>query len=245
MIKDNKETQVKSIYSVGIKNIISKINNVSLAMSLISDLLENSNPIKSSIRQIVVNLIDESLLVFKDDCLDKDKQDRVKYLLFSSTSYLNLLYKTDKISKMNWSLISDYIRVLDLELGKNISTEEISFLSKKEKQINVNLTENLTDNSPMSFALRTNNLANLKQNNIQKDSTFTPKNKTKNITDRKDRIINLLKMSGEMSLSNLHESFNGQVASKTIQRDMQSLASESIVEISGTKRWTKYKLKTI
>lgn len=52
-------------------------------------------------------------------------------------------------------------------------------------------------------------------------------------------------MSGEMSLSNLHESFNGQVASKTIQRDMQSLASESIVEISGTKRWTKYKLKTI
>lgn len=80
-----------------------------------------------------------------------------------------------------------------------------------------------------------NNLSHsLKQNNV--------KNDIKNDNSRTQKIVDLIKMKGEVSIKDISDSFL-ECSEKTIQRELISLVSSGVLNKVGERRWSRYSIK--
>jgi len=60
--------------------------------------------------------------------------------------------------------------------------------------------------------------------------------------DRQKNIIDFLKGKGNVSITDIYAQFDG-ITSKTIQRDLNELIKDNVVEREGNKRWATYKAR--
>ena len=60
-------------------------------------------------------------------------------------------------------------------------------------------------------------------------------------SERRSKIIDIIKEKGEVVVNDITDSFPG-ISSKTIQRELTSLVEENVLKRVGEKRWSKYSL---
>jgi len=199
-----------------------QVEAISKAIYLVTDLFENSEPLKMSLRRIAIDIV--------------ENEDR-KNSLLKLNSLIKLSRDIDLITDMNANLligaIDSQLKSLDTKDKKDdvyidkvlnvehVETGEIVTIEKKE---NVEKkVPNITIN---------NNTQNIKTiNNISMD-----------IGSRRKKILEIVRTRGAVTINEFIDSIKG-CSSKTIQRELTSLVLSGTLKKTGERRWSKYSLK--
>lgn len=212
-----------------------QVEAISKAVYLVTDLFDQSEPLKMSLRRVVVNCLEK----------DFDKDSFVKL-----NSLLKLSRDMDLITQMNANLLinavngylSDLNKVeireeikIDTILNMNIEVDKVEEIDKpviiENKQVVELISEERLEKKVPNITIN-NNTQNIKTiNNISMD-----------IGSRRKKILEIVKSRGAVTINEFIESIKG-CSSKTIQRELTSLVLSGTLKKTGERRWSKYSLK--
>lgn len=204
-----------------------QVEAISKAIYLVTDLFENNEPLKMSLRRVAVDIIENN-----------DKKNS----LLKLSSLIKLCRDIDLVTDMNANLllgaIDDQLKSLNkkeekkevyLEKVLNIENNEVMIIENKEKVEIVQ--EEKTEKKLPSITIN-NNTQNIKTiNNISMD-----------IGSRRKKILEIVKSRGAVTINEFIDSIKG-CSSKTIQRELTSLVLSGTLKKTGERRWSKYSLK--
>ncbi len=160
------------------------------------------------------------------------------FLSFLNDSIDNNSYDSDNSSELQ-TIFSDEFMV---ELPKKMTAANQNLIEKSDSLQNQN---SFSDNPGNG------NDAQKKQNDfhsektdkkeVSKSSKSTLKNKAKS-NNRRVLILDLLSRKGEISISDVKDILQD-LSQKTIQRELNKMVSENILQKHGNKRWTTYTIR--
>ncbi len=228
---------------------------ISKALYLITDIIKDTEPLKQSIRQAGVDLINI-----------KDTSNIERFLrifggqIESIKSLIELGIFTRNISQMNGEIITRecdlLINLLDgytenfsrdvVPLDKHFFAVEVektpspfSVLMHTEKQ-----------NEGMSFKGQLKDSGSSVRHLVQKGSGEGVKNDKPDSqgqvtvfqkSDRKDKIMDIIKKKEEVTIKDI-SSLITDCSEKTIQRELNDLLNQGLLKKTGERRWSKYSL---
>ncbi len=211
-----------------------QVEAISKAIYLITDLFEEPEPLKMSLRRVAISCVESS-----------NKKD--------SFLKLNSLIKVSQdiglITEMNAGLlvraVNDQLLNLDKkDMADDVNIESIlddkdEYEEKPDNQIMIienketveMVREDKTDKKSPSITIN-NNTQNIKTiNNISMD-----------IGSRRKRILEIVRTRGAVTINEFIDAIKG-CSSKTIQRELTSLVLSGTLKKTGERRWSKYSLK--
>lgn len=213
-----------------------QVEAISKAIYLITDLFENTEPLKMSLRRVAVECIES---------LDK------KNVFLRLISLIKLSNTTGLITDMNADLllrvINDQLMNLDVKEEKNEINLNRVFSEGDEahETVNTNTEMMVLENKDQIDVLEINKIE-------KKTSNITINNNTQNIKtinnismdigSRRKRILEIVRSRGAVTINEFIESIKG-CSSKTIQRELTSLVLSGTLKKTGERRWSKYSLK--
>ncbi len=228
---------------------------ISKALYLITDIIKDTEPLKQSIRQAGVDLINI-----------KDTSNVEQFLrvfggqIESIKSLLELGIFTRNISQMNGEIIVRecdlLITLLDgytdsfsrdvVPLDKHFFAVEVektpspfSALMHTEKQNeNVSFKGHIKD-TKSSF--RTVSQKGVVDDLKNERSYSQGQTNSFQKSDRKDKIIDIIKMKEEVTIKDI-SSLITDCSEKTIQRELNDLLNQGLLKKTGERRWSKYSL---
>lgn len=208
-----------------------QVGAISKAVYLVTDLFDQSEPLKMSLRRVVVNCLEN----------DFDKESFLKL-----NSLLKLSRDMDLITQMNADLligaVNSHLNNLNkVEVREDVKIDTILNIDKAEevnkpmvienKQIVELVSEERVEKKVPTITIN-NNTQNIKTiNNISMD-----------IGSRRKKILEIVKARGAVTINEFIESIKG-CSSKTIQRELTSLVLSGTLKKTGERRWSKYSLK--
>lgn len=208
-----------------------QVGAISKAVYLVTDLFDQSEPLKMSLRRVVVNCLEN----------DFDKESFLKL-----NSLLKLSRDMDLITQMNADLlisaVNSHLNNLNkVEVREDVKIDTILNIDKAEevnkpmvienKQIVELVNEERVEKKIPTITIN-NNTQNIKTiNNISMD-----------IGSRRKKILEIVKARGAVTINEFIESIKG-CSSKTIQRELTSLVLSGTLKKTGERRWSKYSLK--
>ena len=206
-----------------------QVEAISKAIYLVTDLFENGEPLKMSLRRVAV------------DCVEKgDKKDSFLKL----NSLIKLSRDIELITSMNAELLISAINNHLYELDKvdnkkelyidkvlNIEDKKDQIVTIENKEVVELVAEEKVEKKAPSITIN-NNTQNIKTiNNISMD-----------IGSRRKKILEIVRSRGAVTINEFIESIKG-ISSKTIQRELTSLVLSGTLKKTGERRWSKYSLK--
>lgn len=291
----NEET--KKDYSV---IVAKKSEKLVTALYLVTDLIEDTEPIKHSLRRNAVTLLSSMNSLSQLEV--KDRILHIKFSLRSVTEILSLLHvalTAGLISQMNGELLSDGFRALQLVLEKRqpIFSKEMLQVEDEQELENesahgVAITGTSYDAlTPLSIArlheskeelrrnqesLRQSHLLSRLENpskgqnkdvlikdkkEVKKDieqkplsthhllmehaarpvTTLTTSFQMKKLS-RREQILALFVKGVDVSIKDIAARIKG-CSEKTIQRELNALLYDNVIERIGEKRWSRYVLR--
>lgn len=241
-----------------------KAEKISTALYMVTDLIEIKDPIRQKIRSCSVDLISQTRGL--SSSFSGDIYFAVARTINTSWELVSLIevsssvgFISDMNAKILKTVLIEFISSLrdkqkresfshmqDLKIGESLSNQIT--LSKKlfEIEEDVSELESIKDKE-MSFTKPVfkkvtsgsfNFSEKLKTESIKTHKSEYQKPKS---SDRKDRIIEIIKEKGEVNIGDISGSFPD-VSSKTIQRELTALVEENVLLKTGEKRWSKYSL---
>ncbi len=262
--KTYKGLSLKPSHEAVFLGVSKKVEKISTAIYMVTDLIDQDDPIKKRLRQISVDLIGqtrEMSYAFSGDIYFMIAG--VINKAWEMVSLLEVASSVGFVSDMNHKILKGVLIELvgglrdrqkrgsfnvleDFKIGESFS-DQIE-LSKKFFETNIN------DNQDQSFDKGQNikdkktsvKVATFPKENISLPKTNISENKVikqgVSNSERKDQILNIIKEKGDVSVNDIVTSFPG-LSSKTIQRELTSLVEENVLKRVGEKRWSRYSIQ--
>lgn len=242
-----------------------KIERISAALYLISDMFPDNEPLKWSIRRGAGDLIRDILsLVNKSVMEETNTLKDMKRKVLELSSYLSVSNLIGLVTNMNSSIIlreiENLIKVLDFEIKRHPSVDgEISndFFEekvkdtkktskgqkdmKREDYVFYNNRKEKTNKNDINLNTDNKNIILYANDNLN-ESELISRFAKKSFSKRKSDILDILRIDGKVSIKDISSKVIG-CSEKTIQRDLTQLVLDGLVYKEGERRWSKYFLK--
>lgn len=219
--------------------IFKKLAKISNALYLITDLINDAEPLKWSLRKGAVDS-----LSFINSVKDISFSVRDVISNLTSIKYLLDLGRTGKIvSEMNHTILEKEIGEIIISLSKEMSTGNIfgeDFFTVVGSENGQKIEEPKGD----SYKGQNNNVL------YKKEMSFIKKDvqghKSKEIKDRqkgkrRDEILSIIKSKPNLTIKDISSVIRG-CSEKTIQRELISMLSDKLIKKTGERRWSRYNI---
>jgi DNA-binding transcriptional ArsR family regulator len=216
-----------------------KAERLSAAVHMITRFMDINEPLRMSLRR-------ESLKVLsRIFTLEESGGDSVKSLALRVISLLDIAYRTQYISEMNWRVIrNEYVSFAEFVEERNINA---SHDGEMISPTYFDVGEPKAVEPPKARIIYKPRSAQ-KDKPISKGQTLTnpnPKAKSPIVKERKngrrEAILKLLKVRKKVGVRDVAEVITG-VSEKTLQRELISLVDEGVLIKEGERRWSTYTL---
>lgn len=262
--------------------IAQKAERLITGLYLVTDLIDNEEPIKGALRTNALVLLASMNTLAQPEVKDRIKEYKVS--LKSVTEVLSLLHvgtTAGIISEMNGRLLGEGFRALQLVLEKKqpLLTEAMLTVEGEDSLASVPVfTEAITGTSydvitPRSLRMNQSDLGAAKERVVNaqevpheelKETTVTNKGQNSPASSsevssipayratprpvssfqnrkkgRKEQILALFVRGVDVSIKDISARIKG-CSEKTIQRELNNLVFEGLIERIGEKRWSRY-----
>ncbi len=230
-IKDIKTTKSLCLADNQDNFLTDRVEKLSMAIYLVTDLLLDTEPIKFKLRDKNIELM--SVIT--------DKQKSIA-VISEIDSLLKVAFMAKLISQMNYT-------ILNVEYGKLLN------LAKGNRQ--VILSDKLFEDSKGQKSYKGHSIKDIYKGQNKKEMSFTKSIKDKKPVlskkrsiknnPRRESILNFIKDKKEVNIKDIFENLQSTrmaCSKKTLQRELTSLVEENVLKREGEKRWTKYLLNS-
>ena len=209
-----------------------KITRITEALYRVTDLMPDQEPLKWSLRERAVFLMNFFLgngtdRIFKDGLA---KRERAFSALNELLGMLDVASSNTFISRINFEVLSREYTAIS-ECLKVLKEPEPHLLREEEKH-SYTPEERQQEPKPPSEPRTENSTFDGVANG---DASTFPESGS-----RKKKILQHLESNGWVSMGKLVEIFEDRFSEKTIQRDLADLAEEGLIKREGDKRWRRY-----
>lgn len=213
-----------------------KSERIASAIFLVSNIISDGELLKTKLRTISLDTV--SLCVAIKDSMNNDKFQAVKLLekkVSELISLLDIASVSGLVSEMNASIIKKELGVFLALISDNYKTFFVNhtglsgdFFGELNKSIESNVKDNFLENN--NYVL--NGI-------IKKDE----KDRLDRKAQRSKHILDLISKKGLVSIKDIAMSIKG-CSEKTVQRELNSLIKEGLIEKVGERRWSKYSMRS-
>jgi len=235
---------------------LKKTERLSAVIYLITNLFSENEPLRTSLREDSIKLLNKISALHSKDVHDQKKElAEATSLVRKISSLFEVLHLAGLISDMNHNVISNELHMLfkhaevlesQVIVKNSKSVVPTNFFSISVEEITARENKNIKDNETI--------IENKGQEifkNVDKNSVF--KNKTNEVVSnlesglesrknhRQELIINLIKKKKEVTIKDLFGVVNN-CSSKTIQRELLDLVKKNVLKKVGERRWSRYSL---
>ena len=237
-----------------------KTEKIITALYLVSDCMDNSDPIREKLRLIGVRLMSD--IYHLSVASPVDRQTEIALPLSNISEIISLLkvsFMVGFISEMNALILQDELVKLATQLRESINQDKNYLLSLDSKMFAVepivsskdngrndqlNMGSNLALNNSfykghkldVSFM---NNLSPLE--NDMSNSKKTQRSSPSERNNRREKILSLIKNKKDISIKDISLSFPD-CSEKTILRELTVLINKGHIKKTGAKRWSRYQI---
>lgn len=237
-----------------------KTEKIITALYLVSDCMDNSDPIREKLRLIGVRLMSD--IYHLSVASPVDRQTEIALPLSNISEIISLLkvsFMVGFISEMNALILQDELVKLATQLRESINQDKNYLLSLDSKMFAVEPIVSSKDNSRnnqlnmgSNLALNNsfykghkldvsfmNNLSPLEDDvsNSKKTQRSSPSERN----NRREKILSLIKGKKNISIKDISSSFPD-CSEKTISRELNVLISKGHIKKTGAKRWSRYQI---
>ena len=237
-----------------------KTEKIITALYLVSDCMDNSDPIREKLRLIGVRLMSD--IYHLSVASPVDRQTEIALPLSNISEIISLLkvsFMVGFISEMNALILQDELVKLATQLRESINQDKNYLLSLDSKMFAVEPIVSSKDNSRnnqlnmgSNLALNNsfykghkldvsfmNNLSPLE--NDMSNSKKTQRSSPSERNNRREKILSLIKGKKNISIKDISLSFPD-CSEKTISRELNVLISKGHIKKTGAKRWSRYQI---
>ena len=237
-----------------------KTEKIITALYLVSDCMDNSDPIREKLRLIGVRLMSD--IYHLSVASPVDRQTEIALPLSNISEIISLLkvsFMVGFISEMNALILQDELVKLATQLRESINQDKNYLLSLDSKMFAVEPIVSSKDNSRnnqlnmgSNLALNNsfykghkldvsfmNNLSPLEDDvsNSKKTQRSSPSERN----NRREKILSLIKGKKNISIKDI-SLFFPDCSEKTISRELNVLISKGHIKKTGAKRWSRYQI---
>lgn len=237
-----------------------KTEKIITALYLVSDCMDNSDPIREKLRLIGVRLMSD--IYHLSVASPVDRQTEIALPLSNISEIISLLkvsFMVGFISEMNALILQDELVKLATQLRESINQDKNYLLSLDSKMFAVEPIDSNKDNGRnnqlnmgSNLALNNsfykghkldvsfmNNLSPL-ENDVS-NSKKTQRSSPSERNNRREKILSLIKAKKDISIKDISLSFPD-CSEKTISRELNVLISKGHIKKTGAKRWSRYQI---
>ena len=237
-----------------------KTEKIITALYLVSDCMDNSDPIREKLRLIGVRLMSD--IYHLSVASPVDRQTEIALPLSNISEIISLLkvsFMVGFISEMNALILQDELVKLATQLRESINQDKNYLLSLDSKMFAVEPIVSSKDNSRnnqlnmgSNLALNNsfykghkldvsfmNNLSPLE--NDMSNSKKTQRSSPSERNNRREKILSLIKNKKDISIKDISLSFPD-CSEKTILRELNVLINKGHIKKTGAKRWSRYQI---
>ncbi|HUD04113.1 MAG TPA: DeoR family transcriptional regulator [Candidatus Paceibacterota bacterium] len=216
-----------------------KTEKLVAAMYLITNVIKDNEPIKWTVREKSLELVELSLFMRSASASELSSFFReYRSVADEIVSLVSITRHAGMVSPMNYEVLKNEFDLIMKTIAETeekhkdtaslglefFATENISPISESEKKVQ----KDKKSGESMSF---------------DKGHTQKAKNSDKNIKNtRKDKILNLLTKRNGLGIKDFSQEMK-QVSEKTIQRDLLALVASGVLKKEGDRRWSRYFIK--
>lgn len=256
MDKNNHQNLSKSL--AGLRDnffeIEAKTQKIVTALYLVSDLIDEQDPLRKEIRNTSVSLSScVSLIAIESPSQAKKTITEAQNYVDRLLNILKVCVSVGFVSDMNFKVISEYLTFVRDDLTKKyglINSQSLIASSFHNKAIHEFILpdfvakETPIQNQPVvSKGLQEQSIKdNSLKTYIQKEKTVTDTAKSQEQnSQRVDKILEVIKTKENVSIGDVAKEFP-ELSEKTIQRMLVRLVDSGQLSKTGEKRWSRYSL---
>ncbi|MDP3996660.1 MAG: hypothetical protein Q8P86_03140 [bacterium] len=236
--------------------IFKKTEKIAAALFLVTNLMSDTEPLKTTIRNLGARLISKALSLTGNPKISFG--DPVKNLLLDFveiTALLEVSYLAGSVSEMNYKVISQEIEriVKGLSVGEEDGERGGIFLAKDFFEIDGHKGHveegGKIDEKDKNFDIQQNDFVSRKKQvntqsgpeEIYKGQMAIKPKIVERKRGRRDIILEILGTKSNLTVKDFSSVIAG-CSEKTIQRELLSLVSEGVLKKEGERRWSRYSL---
>jgi hypothetical protein len=242
--------------------IIKKTEKLVTALYMVTDCLEKEDAMKGKLRTLGVGLLSDSHSFVIASVAEKElKIEHSKAVISEILSLINIANTMGFISEMNSLILKKEFSILQSEYTRfnTGDTTQKSATNKSISSVEARLDPSAFDiplpvykdsvQLPSQFwpvniskgqsSYNTKNVLYKNKINPALKSPETDKNILVRKEERSQKMIDLIKQKGEVSIKDISFSFTD-CSEKTIQRELNNLVSKGQLKKQGSKRWSRY-----
>ncbi len=244
-------------------SVSDKAEKLSTALYMVTDSLENDEPLKFEIRKLALDFIETTKILAHISSIERGFAiDDSLFVLDHITSLIKLAGSVSLISTMNSAiLISEFTKIRELLVLEKERVFSLRPDGLKNRQFTLSedilgpeLTKEISDtflnsgdtaSGDMSFIKKDMSFKNspLNKNPLTQISKTTGEHKFDIAVKktRRDTILKIIKDKKEVMIKDITNVISD-CSEKTIQRELTSLVSLGVLKKMGNKRWSRYSL---
>jgi hypothetical protein len=224
-----------------------KTEKLVTAVYLVTNLFDNSEPMKWSLRNLANDILSQTL-DYKDVVVGNktDFTDSLSAKILQIVSMLQIASRSGLVSVMNFSILEQefagVVKYLEEQKksGKENPSQTLStsffFVQKPVESSQNPITKN-SEEVQNDF----NEIPSKSQGIPIKDTNSVSDKSGIKKTNRQSLILSLLKKKSDLSIKDIALIIQG-CSEKTVQRELISLIDAGLVKRTGERRWSKYSL---
>ena len=236
--------------------IARKAEQLTTAIYLVTDTMDRVDPLRKYIRKISINLLGTSCDLRSSNAIEKSEIIIDMETLFTDLEvFIRIAKNTGNISDMNADILLSEVSKCVLAINSHRESEVNKLKRRDENMVASFLLDQVfsQEDLPKYLPEQTENQKDSKNsiNDIKNTDVVYKDKPQKSITNKNDiaikllrrkTILTIIKDNKEVSLNDIKKVIND-VSEKTLQREINSLISEGMVEKKGEKRWARYSIK--
>lgn len=213
-----------------------KTSGILQAVFLITDNIEDSNVLKTSLRSESVSLL--SLIVDMGGGLKDRQSGAALAILLKLKALLSAAHAVSIVKGEYVLLLQGALSDLEGAFMPSISAESFNEVLFSKEETNVVVKESERSSRKKDDQ---DNKGQAQNFAYQKQSISQPIIQRQ--TDRREAILNLIKDRHRVTVKDAQEIIAG-VSSKTLQRELLAMVAEGVLKKEGERRWSAYMLRT-
>lgn len=244
-------------------SVSDKAEKLSTALYMVTDSLEDNEPIKFETRKLALDFIETTKILAHISSIERGFAiDDSLFVLDHIISLINLASSVSLVSSMNSSiLLNEFKKMRELLIAEKERVFSLRPDGLKNRQFTLSeeilgpeLTKEISDTFLNPGQTSTGNMSFIKKDMSFKNSPLekvveTHTNKTTGAhkfdiaikKTRRDTILKIIKDKKEVMIKDITNVISD-CSEKTIQRELTSLVSLGVLKKMGNKRWSRYSL---
>lgn len=214
-----------------------KAERLSTAVHMVTRFMDSSEPLRKSLRSESLKLLSRIFI------LEEGGGDSITGIISRIISLLDIAYRTQYISEMNWNIIrGEYLSlgrfIEERNPGATLDSQAISerfFHVEMPKEAPQRKT--VPEPAPVKDKTISKRQSSGTASRKRSESLIVKERKN----GRREAILKLIKERKKVGVRDVAEVVTG-VSEKTLQRELLSLVEEGILRKEGERRWSTYSL---